>query len=142
MNQPRLDPYLTFNGNCEEAMKFYQSVLGGELKINRFGEFDSPQIPVPDAQKDKVMHSVLKNELLNLMASDSRPEQPVTFGENISLSIAGTDEAQLTTFFNELSNGGKVTMPFAKQIWGDMFGMCTDKYGVHWMINVGLGDWE
>lgn len=69
-------------------------------------------------------------------ASDGMPDRPVNFGTSISISIAGTDEVQLTAFFTGLSDGGSVTMPLAKQIWGDSFGMCTDKFGIHWMVNI------
>lgn len=139
MNPSQLQPYLAFNGDCEAAMKFYQSVLSGELEISRFGDFDSPEMPVSEEQKDKVMHATLKNDLLSFMASDGMPGRPVVFGDSVSLSIAGSDEAQLTKIFNDLSAGGSVTMPLAKQVWGDTFGMFTDKYGIHWMVNIGMG---
>lgn len=136
MSTSQLQPYLCFEGNCEEAMKFYQSVMGGKLDINRFGEFAGPDMPVPDDRKDKVMHSTLENNQLSFMASDSMPNGPVVFGNSITMSIAGTDKAELTKFFDGLSAGGKVVMPLAKQVWGDEFGMFDDKYGIHWMINI------
>lgn len=136
MNTSQLSPYLHFNGNCEEAMNFYKSVLGGELEINRFSEFASPDMPVSEDQKNSVMHSTLKNDGLSFMASDGMRDHALAIGENVSISIAGTDEAKLTEYFNGLSAGGKVTMPLAKQVWGDSFGMFTDKFGIHWMINI------
>lgn len=136
MSTTQLEPYLAFNGDCEEAMKFYQSVLGGELEISRFGDFASKEMPVSDDQKDKVMHSSLRNDRLSFMASDSMPGRPVVFGGSVSLSIAGGDEAELTKFFNGLSEGGKITMPLANQVWGDKFGMFTDKYGINWLVNI------
>ena len=136
MNNSQLQPYLCFNGNCEEAMQFYQSILGGELEINRFGAFSSPEMPVADEQKDKVMHATLNNQSLSFMASDGMPDRAVVFGDSVTLSLAGTDSEQLTTFFNKLSEGGSVTMPLAKQVWGDTFGMFTDKYQIHWMVNI------
>jgi PhnB protein len=139
MNTSQLSPYLNFNGNCEEAMRFYQSVLGGELDIRHFGDFASPEMPADDATKDNVMHASLNNGTLSFMASDGMPERPVVFGDSISMSVSGTDETQLTGFFTGLSEGGTVTMPLAKQVWGDMFGMLTDKYGIHWMVNIGSG---
>jgi PhnB protein len=139
MNDSQLSPYLNFNGNCEEAMKFYQSVLGGELEINRFGDFASPDMPVDEDYKDKVMHSTLGTGGLSFMASDGSAHSKVTFGNSVSMSIAGTDEAKLTDFFNGLSEGGTVTMPLAKQVWGDSFGMFTDKFGINWMVNISAG---
>jgi PhnB protein len=136
MNTSQLSPYLNFNSNCREAMEFYQNVLGGELEIHTFGEYDSPEMPVADDQKDKVMHAVLKNDTLSFMASDGIPGRAVVFGDSISMSLSGADEAQLTTFFTDLSAGGAVTVPLAKQVWGDSFGMFTDKFGIHWLVNI------
>ena len=136
MNTSSLQPYLHFNGNCEEAMKFYQSVLGGELSISRFSDFGGPDSSVPQDKPEGVMHSTLTGSELEFMASDGMPEKAVVIGDNISLSITGSDTEQLTSYFNSLSEGGEVTLPLAKQVWGDEFGMCTDKYGIHWMINI------
>lgn len=133
----QLSAYLTFNGNCEEAMNFYQSVLGGELHFDRFGAFAGDAMPIPEDQKDKIMHATLENDTLSFMASDARPDFPVTFGTNFSMSLSGTDTAQLTEFFNKLSDSGNVTMALEKQIWGDTFGMVVDKYGINWMVNIG-----
>lgn len=136
MNESKLQPYLCFDGNCREAMTWYQSILGGKLDINTFDEFSGPDWEVPEEQKDKVMHAMLDNGALTMMASDNMPDGKVNFGNSVSLSISGTDEAQLKGFFDKLSEGGTVTMPMDKQIWGDTFGMLTDKYGFHWMINI------
>ncbi len=136
MNTTQLSPYLHFNGNCEEAMNFYQSVLGGDLEINRFGDYASPDMPVSEDQKDSVMHSTLKTDEFSFMASDGMRDHALAIGENVSISIAGTDEAKHTGYFNGLSAGGKLTMPLSKQVWGDVFGMFTDKFGIHWMVNI------
>lgn len=120
-------------------MQFYQSVLGGELDISTFADMATPEMPASDAQKDNVMHAVLKNDSLSFMASDGMPERAVVFGDNVTLSIAGPDDAQLTKFYEGLSAGGKIVQPLAKQVWGDKFGMFDDKYGMHWMINIGTG---
>lgn len=136
MEKSLLQPYLALNGTCEEAMKFYQSVLGGELEFSRFGDFASEERPVSDEQKDKIMHAVLRNDTLTFMASDGMPGKALQSGENVSLSISGNNKEELTKYFNGLSEGGEVTLPLAKQMWGDEFGMFTDKYGFHWMINI------
>ena len=132
--QPTLTPYLAFNGKAAEAMKFYQSVLGGELSMQTFGDVKMAKDP---ADENRIMHAALKNDLLSFMASDGMPGRAVKVGDNISMSIAGSDEKKLTEFFHKLSAGGKVDMPLAKQFWGDTFGMLTDKFGIHWMINIG-----
>ena len=131
--KPTLMPYLNFNGNTAEAMKFYQSILGGELTMQTFGEAKMAKTP---KERDKIIHADLKNDMLSFMASDGPPNQQVKFGDNIHMSISGPDKNKLTEFFNRLAKGGKVDMPLAKQFWGDTFGMLTDKFGVHWMINV------
>lgn len=126
-------PYLNFNGDTAEAMKFYQSILGGELTMQTFGKSG---MPVSPEHKDKIMHADLKNDLLSFMASDNPPGTNVTFGDNIHMSIIGTDEEKITGYFNKLAEGGKIDTPLAKQAWGDKFGMLTDKFGVHWMVNI------
>lgn len=128
-----LSPYLNFNGNTAEAMKFYQSILGGELTIQTFG--DAGQGSTEEI-KNRTMHANLKNDHLSFMASDGQPGVDVQFGNNIHMSLVGSDEAQLTSYFNALAAGGTVNMPLAKQFWGDTFGMLTDKYGIHWMVNI------
>ncbi|MDG6990135.1 MAG: VOC family protein [Nitrososphaerota archaeon] len=131
-----LSPYLTFNGNAREAMKFYQSVLGGELKMTTFGESKMAQSP---DQEDLIIHAVLKAEGVTFMASDSMPTAQAKFGDNIHMSLSGSDSARLTKIFNELAKDGRVDLPLAKQFWGDVFGQLTDKFGVNWMVNVASG---
>jgi PhnB protein len=134
-NTPQISPYLNFNGNCEEAMKFYQSVLGGDLEINRVSDFAAPDAPKSDTPEG-VMHSTLTSGGLTFMASDGGPNGAVVFGNSVSLSLAGNDLDQFTQFFNGLSADGTVTLPLAKQMWGDTFGMFTDKFGIHWLVNI------
>ena len=133
MNKAILQPYIIFNGNCEEAMDFYQSILGGTLEISRFG--DSP-MEIPDEQKDKVMHAALQNDSLSFMASDSTPDMRSTVGNNVQLSLTGSGAAFLRESFAKLSVDGNVQSPLEKQFWGDEFGMLTDKFGIRWMINI------
>jgi len=131
--KPTLAPYLNFSRKTGEAMKFYQSILGGELIMQTFGESGMNKNP---EDKDLVMHAELKNDSLSFMASDGNAERPVHMGDNISMSIVGSDVDLLTKYFNRLAEGGKIDMPLAKQFWGDTFGMLTDKFGVHWMVNI------
>jgi PhnB protein len=128
-----LCPYLAFNGSCKEAMEFYKSILGGELTMQTFAESN---MPTKEEEKDRIVHAELKNDSLTFMASDGTSEHIVTMGDNISMSIAGSDEEALTGYFEGLSDGGSVDMKMEKQFWGDTFGMLTDKFGVHWMINI------
>ncbi|MEK6970453.1 MAG: VOC family protein [archaeon] len=130
----KLLPYLAFNGNCNEAMEFYQRILGGKLSKQSFGE-TMPDTTGAD-MKDKVIHAFLENELVSFMASDCPPGQEAVFGNSVSMSIIGSDETRLREFFSKLSAGGKILMPLDKQFWGDVYGAFTDKYGINWMVNI------
>jgi PhnB protein len=130
----RLNPYLGFRDTAKQAMDFYQSVFGGKLTRSTFGELHASEDP---AERDKIMHSMLTTDGgLVLMASDTPNSMPCTPGTNYSVSLSGEDEAELRGYWNKLSDGGTVTMPFEKAPWGDTFGMCIDKFGVSWMINL------
>ena len=129
MSKYELNAYINFAGNAKEALEFYKSVFGGELELSPFGEM------VP-SQAEQIMHGVLKNEYFTLMASDTNMPESYKTGTNFNLSVIGEDEEELTSFFKSLSEGGKVTMPLSKQMWGDTFGMFTDKFGIDWMINI------
>ena len=129
----QLEPYLFFNGDCEEALNFYAAIFKGEVTgINRF-EGSPAMENAPPGWDNKIMHASLKSPSVNLMASDVPPAE---HGEGrISLSLGSNDLAESTRVFNALAEGGKVTMPFGKQFWGDTFGQVTDKYGFDWMVN-------
>jgi PhnB protein len=133
----RLNPYLNFRDNAREAMEFYQSVFGGELTVNTFGDFGVSD----DAdEKDKVMHSQLEiPDGLVLMAADTPNSMERTEGDNISVSLSGEDEATLTEYWNGISAGATIDEQLTKAPWGDTFGMCTDKFGIHWMFNISGG---
>lgn len=127
-----LNPYLNFPGTAREAMTFYQSVLGGELTISTFGEFGAKG---PGA--DGVMHSHLQCDAGTFMASDLPPgqEDGYVVGTNFSMSLGGEGE-DLGRYWEGLSQGGTVTMALERQMWGDDFGMLTDRFGVQWMVNI------
>jgi len=128
----RLNPYLRFDGNAREAMEFYRGVLGGELSTNLFREFsDDPSIA------DKVMHARLETEDgLTLMASDLPPGSEHHPGNNIAISLSGDDADMLHGYWQKLSDGGQVTVQLEKQMWGDEYGSCVDRFGVEWMVNI------
>ena len=129
----RMNPYVNFDGNAREAMEFYQQVFGGDLHVNTFGEFGDPAGP----GADKLMHAQLETENgLTLMASDLPPGMSATAGDNITISLSGEDDAELRGYWERLSDGGAVAVPLEKQMWGDEFGMCTDRFGIPWMVNI------
>jgi len=128
-----LNPYISFKDNAREALEFYHSVLGGELTINTFGEYGDPSAPGADG----VMHGQLKSAAgLTLMAADTPPDMQWNPGDNISISLSGDDAAELKGYWEGLGDGGKVTVPLEKQMWGDEFGMLVDKFGITWMVNI------
>ena len=129
----QLNPYITFNGNAREAMEYYKSVFGGDLTVNTFGEFGNPDPTIAD----KVMHAMITSpQGYMLMASDSGPGMTITPGNNMSISLSGDPGEGLEDVWDKLADGGSVQVPFEKQMWGDVFGMLTDKYGIQWMIDV------
>lgn len=127
-----MTPYLSFNGNCEEAVNFYASVFGGKIEgINRYA--GSPmESDVPADFKNKVMHASLTSPLGTLFASDNAQHQQS--GNRISLSISPS-AADAQRIFDRLAEGGSVMMPLGEVFWGGKFGMVTDRYGFHWMIS-------
>jgi PhnB protein len=132
----QLNPYLSFRDNAREAMEFYRSVFGGELTISTFAEFEASDDP---AEQGKVMHSMLTTDSgLVLMASDTPNRMDYTAGSNFSMSLSGENEPELRRYWELLSDGGTVAMPLGPAPWGDTFGMCTDKYGVNWLINIAV----
>ena len=131
--KPTLNPYIIFGGTCREAMQFYQSVLGGELKMQTYSE---AKMSKHKETEDKIIHASLMNDTLTFMASDDAPDHKVKPGNNVQMSIFGSDEEKLTEIFNKLSEDGKVPMPLKKEFGGDTFGMFTDKFGISWMIDI------
>ena len=132
--QTTLNPYLSFKDNAREAMEFYQTVFGGKLTVSTFKEFHASQDPSED---NLVMHSVLEaGNGITFMASDTPNRMEYKAGTNYSMSLSGDNEAELQAYFQKLSAGGTVTMPLEKAMWGDTFGMLTDKFGVPWLVNI------
>ena len=132
--QTKLNPYISFKNNTREAMQFYQTVFGGKLDMNTFKEFHASMDPSED---NLIMHAMLETENgMTLMASDTPSRMEYRPGTNFSISLSGDNEAELSGYYNKLSEGGLVTMPLEKAMWGDSFGMCNDKYGVGWMVNI------
>lgn len=130
-----LNPYLGFRDNAREAMTFYQSVFGGELALSTFGEFQASEDP---AEADKIMHGMLTaaNGLV-LMGADTPNGMDLASGSSISVSLSGDDETELRGYWDKLSgDGGSVTVPLEPAPWGDIFGMCTDRFGTAWLVNV------
>ncbi|MER7113165.1 VOC family protein [Saccharomonospora azurea] len=131
----RLNPYLNFSGNAREAMEFYQSVFGGDLTVNTFGQYGADDSP--DA--DKVMHAELETDRgFTLMGADVPSGESYTPGTNVSVSVSGDDLETLRGYWSKLAEGATVLVPLEKQMWGDEFGMCVDRFGIQWLVDIGL----
>ena len=135
-----LNPYLTYNGNCEEAFNFYKSILGGELShLSRFKEMPPmDNCTIPESEMEKIMHVSLPiSDECVLMGSDSSEAfgQATVVGNNFALSISVDTEEEVDRIFNALAEGGKITMPASKTFWGSYFGMLIDKFDIQWMVS-------
>ena len=130
-----LNPYISFRNNAaRQAMEFYKDVFGGTLTMNTFGEYGDPNAPGADG----IMHGQLETDKgFTLMGADTPPGMEAKNpGDNITISLSGDDEQELRGYWDKLSQGGTVTLPLEKQMWGDVFGQCTDQFGVPWMVNI------
>ena len=127
----RLNPYISFAGNARQAMEFYEQVFGGTLTLNTFGDFGAAEQP------DGIMHGMLVTPSgYTIMGADNPPDQPHQPGNNITVSLSGDDAKELRGYWEKLNDGGTVTVPLEKQMWGDEFGMLIDKFGIAWMVNI------
>jgi PhnB protein len=133
----RLNPYLSFRDNARQALEFYHSVFGGELTTSTFADFHASEDP---AEQDKVMHGHLVGTTgLVLMVSDtpdSMEHAPGTNSHAVSLSGSPADQAELRGYWERLSEDATAVTPLAAAPWGDTFGMCTDKFGITWLVNI------
>ena len=137
-----VEVYLNFNGNCREAVEFYAKVFDNENpQIMAFG--DSPPDPnfqLPDEAKDLVMHARLTISGSRVMFSDVFPGTPFVQGNNVTLSITSENEEELTSWYHQLKEGGKVHMELQETFWSKLYGNLSDKFGVEWQINYGSTD--
>lgn len=129
----QIHAYLTFSGNCREAMTFYKDCLGGELALQTV-EGSPVADEMPADARHGILHSTLTQGALMLMASDMS-QGPVVQGNSVSLSLNCSSEEEIQQFFAALSAGGTITCPLGEMFWGATFGALTDKYGIHWLLN-------
>jgi PhnB protein len=126
-------PYLNFEGNCNEAMNFYNECLGGELTIQTV-EHSPMASQMPPEMKDFVLHARLEKGNIIIMASDAK-DKNMTRGDMLSLMVQCETEEEINSYFSRLSVGGVVNMPLGRQFWGATYGQLTDKFGVSWVFN-------
>lgn len=131
---PRINSYLTFNGNCREAMTFYQECLGGELVFQTIGESPLAE-KMPQKMKNCILHATLTKGNLVLMGSDMVPPSGLRKGNAVSLSLNCNGEEEIRTVYDKLASGGRADHPLEFTFWGALFGDLTDKYDNHWLLN-------
>ena len=129
----RLNPYISFDGNARDALEFYKEVFGGTLTMSTFGDLGADH----GDDADKIMHGMLETDAgYTLMAADTPPGMEHQPGDNITVSLSGDDAAELRRYWESLSADGNVTVALEKQMWGDEFGSCVDRFGISWLVNI------
>lgn len=133
-------PYISYSGNCEEAVTYYQSILGGEVEMVRFAEIpDDEEMPISNHWKNKVMHSSLTFDNGNVIYfSDTWENNQLTIGTNAMIHLNVDAESEVRRIAERLSVGGSVEMPVGKTFWGSVYGNIIDKFGVHWGVEYAL----
>ncbi|MCD7977916.1 MAG: VOC family protein [Tannerellaceae bacterium] len=138
----KIEPYVRYNGTCEEAFNFYKSVLGGEF-VYVMRHKDNPEKDHPLAKEDeeKILHIALPiGDSMLLMGADTTSDKPVQVGDNITLAMSIQEEEEVRNLFEGLSAGGEITLPLQKTFWADLYGEFTDKYGIHWIVSCAKGE--
>ncbi|CAP43276.1 VOC family protein [Bordetella petrii] len=134
---PQLCAYLTFDGNCAEAMRFYERTLTGRIEAMLTYAEAPDGGGAPPEMRDRIMHARLSLDGQTLMASDAAGHQPYQGQQGVSLALVFPTVSDATRIFNALAEGGTVTMPLQKTFWAEAFGALTDRYGTSWLINGG-----
>ena len=134
MSIQKLNPYLMFNGDAQQAIELYERVLGARTEfVQRFGEI--PEVAPDPASKDRIIHALLRIGNDAVMVSDSQPDHPVPAGGTVQVCLDFTDPDDMKSRFDALGAGGSIDMPLHDTFWGATFGMLTDRHGIHWMFN-------
>ncbi|MGY8913920.1 MAG: VOC family protein [Flavobacteriales bacterium] len=128
----KVQSYLAFNGNCQEALNFYGDLFNAEVE-NRI-TYEDKKIDVPSSFRQKLQHAELKGKGVHFMAYDASPDTPINHGNQVHMSVDLQDADEAESLFNELSKGGQVHHNFREREWGH-YGRCTDRFGINWMVN-------
>jgi len=128
----KIQAYLAFNGNCQQALDFYADLFDADIKNRQ--TYEDKKIDVPSSFRQKLQHAELKGKNVTFMAYDAAPDTPINHGNQIHMSIETNDKKEGEQLFDELSKGGQVHHNFREREWG-YFGRCTDKFGINWMVN-------
>lgn len=134
---PKLNAYLSFDGNCAEAMRFYARLLDAKLEALITYDQAGSQMPCPPGHGDKIMHACLVHPQFELMAGDMPPGMKYAGVKGVMMTLTYPTAAEGRRVFEALADGGTVTMPLGETFWADVFGMVTDRFGVPWGVNGG-----
>lgn len=129
----QIQPYLTFRGNCQEAMNFYSNCFNADI-INK-QTYENATTDIPENYRSKLQHAEVKGKGVHFMAYDAAPDTPLNSGNQIQMAINTTSEDEFDTLFEKLSHQGKVNTTPRETDWNAKYANCTDKFGVHWMLN-------
>lgn len=129
----RIEAYLAFKGQCQEAFNFYKDIFGGEIKNTE--TYEDKKMDIPGDYRNKWQHAELKGKNFTILGYDASPDTPLTDGTNMHLGVDMDSEEEARSAFDRLSKEGQVNTSFQKTSWGAHYGRCTDKYGIGWMIN-------
>ncbi|QTD38939.1 VOC family protein [Polaribacter batillariae] len=128
----KIQAYLAFNGNCQEALNFYGELFNANVENRE--TYEDKKMDVPSSYRNKLQHAELKGKGVHFMAYDAAPDTPISSGNQIHMSIDFNDKAAAEKVFNNLAESGIKHHDFSEREWG-FFGRCTDKYGINWMVN-------
>ena len=132
----KVKPYLAFSGECQEAINFYADCFDANV-TNRI-TYEDAKMDIPESYRKKLQHAEVKGNGVHILAYDAAPDTPLHGGNNIHMRIDLNDTNKAKTLFKKLSEGGQINNPFNEEQWGALYGRCTDKFGIHWMINCDL----
>ncbi|QCX39103.1 VOC family protein [Aureibaculum algae] len=132
----KVKPYLAFSGECQEAINFYADCFDANV-TNRI-TYEDAKMDIPESYRKKLQHAEVKGNGVHILAYDAAPDTPLNGGNKIHMSIDLNDTNKAKTMFKKLSEGGQINNPFNEEQWGALYGRCTDKFGIHWMINCDL----
>ncbi|OZB96030.1 VOC family protein [Paenibacillus sp. XY044] len=132
----KISPYIVMNGNCAEAVAFYEKVLQAKnLGLSRFSDMPDSDHPLPDEAKNRVLHAALEFDGNTLLFSDTFPGNPYQLGDQLSIAMTSQDSERLKSVFAGLADGGEVLMELQQTFWSPAFGMVRDKFGITWQVS-------
>lgn len=132
----KVQPYLAFSGDCQQAIDFYANCFNAE--VTKRITYENSKIDIPESYKNKLQHAEVKGNGIHILAYDAAPDTPLNSGNKIHMSIDLKNAEKGKKLFKKLSEGGQVNNPFNEEDWGALYGRCTDKFGIHWMVNCDL----